>query len=142
MITKATIQAQPTTLDEIDVANLVAVIKTGDRYKADPAVFTDLQTVIEDADGSVQAQILNAIIRQMETLGIGVVQINQSQTVGTDGVIYDKRLEREALIDYALSVLYTETFSTKAVDPNTVIDMFLGGEYSVGRLPLKYEGYL
>lgn len=142
MISKATIQAQSQTLDEIDVANLVAIIKSSDRYKVNPLAFENLQTDIEDVDGSVQAQIINAVIRQMEKLGIGEVEINQAQTVGTDGVVYNKRTEREALIQYVLNVLYDEVFETVAVNPEESLDLFLRGNYSVGRLPLIFEGYL
>jgi hypothetical protein len=140
MITKSEIDAASSTLTEVDISNLVAVIRTSERYKKDPGYFTDLQSTIEGFDGSTEAKIINAVIDKLELLGITNVEINQSQTVGTDGVIYSKVTERNFLVDYVLNVMYQESFSTATETDDSVL--LLSGEYGVGRLPLDYKGYL
>lgn len=140
MLTSTEIQAESTTLSEIDVLNLVSNIRTSERYKSNPAFYVDIKAKIEALDGSVEARLINAIITKLEILGSGVVEINQEQTVGTDGLIYSQKSEREAFIDYAVNIMYEESYSTVEVPDDSV--MSLHGAYAVGRLPLDYEGYL
>jgi len=141
MITREKINAASNTLNDIDVESLIAVIRVSARYKTNPAYFTNLAEKFLATNGTVKAQQLNAVLDAIEALGIGQIEINQSQTVGTDGLVYSQVAEREALIDYALNVVYEEFFESSTGEDNEAI-LILKGKYGVGRLPLDYQGYL
>jgi hypothetical protein len=140
MISSAEVQAESSTLDEVDVINLVSVIRTSERYKANPGFYMELKDKIEAFEGTTEAKLINAIITKLEALGIGVVEINQAQTVGTDGVVYSKQKERDALVDLLLNVMYEGIYATSVETDESIL--ILRGNYGVGRLPLDYEGYL
>jgi hypothetical protein len=134
MLTKAQIQAAPSTLDEIDVAMMTATIRGSEKYKENPAYYADITTKIEDADGSIQAQQLNAAMDAIEALGIGVVEIDQRRVGGSDGLYYSQVLERNALIDYMIGTLYPEYFESIQVDENgNPIGVSGGGSYGVAQ---------
>lgn len=138
MFSQATIEAASDTLTSVAVASIVSIVRMTDRYKENPAYFSDLQQKIEAVDGAVKAKQLNAALTELENLGVGEVEINQAQTVGTDGVVYSKVTERAGLVDYILGVLY-EAYSP-SIYPNTSTDVTIRGNYGVGRLPIDYEG--
>ncbi len=142
MISREDILASDDTLEEIDIDSLIAVVRTSARYKANPAFFTNLSEKLIATNGTLKAQQLNAVLDAIERLGIGQIEINQSQTVGTDGVIYSKVAEREALVDYALNVVYEELFDSVIATDDTDSTRTLEGNYAVGRLNLIYKGYL
>ena len=142
MISRARITAASDELSPVDITSLMAMIRVSSRYKANPAYFSDLETLLLATVGTIKAQIINATLNALEALGPGVVEINQSQTVGTDGVIYSKALERDALIDYLLNSIYEEFSESTFIDPDAETTTVIRGEYGVGRLPLEYEGYL
>lgn len=141
MISRAKIDAASSTLTETAITSLVSIVRMTARYKENPAYFSDLATRLGAVNGSLKAKQLNAVLDELETLGVGEVEINQAQTVGTDGLVYSQIAEREGLIDYALGVLY-EAFAPSVYVDSEDTDMVLRGNYGVGRLPLKYEGYL
>lgn len=140
MINSTEIQAESSTLTELDVVNFVSIVRTSDIYKANPAFFVDLKTKVEALDGTVEAKLINAIITKLEALGSGVIEINQQQTVGTDGVVYSQKANRDDLINYALGIMYEGIYSTSTLPDDSGLKMY--GNYAVGRLPLDYEGYI
>lgn len=141
MITRADIDAASATLTETAILSLVSTIRMTELYKKNPSYFSGLQNSIASVDGTIKAKQLNVILDKLESLGIGVVEINQAQTVGTDGLIYSKLAERESLVDYALGILYEGYEPTVYVDV-TDADLTLKGDYQVSRLTLNYEGYI
>lgn len=140
MISRANIEAADDTLDEIAVASLISIVRTTVRYLETPAYFSDIEDRITEIQNTVKAQQLNAALNELELLGPSEVEINQAQTVGTDGLVYRKSDNRMLLVDYVLGVLY-EGFSF-SVYPTDEDNLVLRGSYGVGRLPLEYEGYL
>lgn len=112
MLSKAQIIAASPTLDETDITMFTALIRGSEKYKQNPAYYIDFVQLLEDADGSVQAKQLNAAMSAIVDLGIGVVEIDQRRVGSSDGLYYSQVLERNALIDYMLGVLYEEYFAT------------------------------
>ncbi len=141
MISRAKIEAASDTLDDVAIESIITTVRTTAIYTENPAYYSDLRSKLVSVDGTLQAQQLNAALDEIENLGIGEVQINQSQTVGTDGVIYSKTQEREALVSYILGVLY------EGISPSTYVTVdsdgnISSGDYNVGRLPIDYKGDL
>lgn len=139
MITRAKIDAASSTLTETAVLSLISIVRMTDRYKSNPSYFSDIKEKIEATGGTTKAKQLNAALDELEKLGIGEVEINQAQTVGTDGLVYSKGRERASLIEYALGVLY-EAFSSSVYPSDDESILMLKGEYGAGRLPLDYPG--
>ena len=115
MLSKTQISAASATLDETDIAMITTVIRGSEKYKANPAFYTDLVTKIEDLDGTVQAKMVNAAMQAITDLGIGVVEIDQRRVGSSDGLYYSQVLERNALIDYIIWTMYPEFFESVTV---------------------------
>jgi hypothetical protein len=132
MLSKAQINAASATLDETDIAMITAVIRGSDKYIANPAYYIDVVEKIEDADGTIQAKMMNAAMTEIVNLGIGVVEIDQRRVGGSDGLFYSQIAERNALISYMIGTLYPEYFesTTVVVDVNGNV---IGGGYQTGQ---------
>ena len=131
MLTKTQIAAASATLDETDVAMLIAVVRTSEKYKQNPSYYLDIATKIEDIDGTVQAKMLNAAMTEIANLGIGIVEIDQRRVGGSDGLYYSQILQRDALLNYILGILYPEYFESIQVDENG--NPIYSGSYLVGQ---------
>jgi hypothetical protein len=141
MISRVKIEDASDTLEDVAIESLVAILRTTQRYKDNPSYYSTFKAKLLEVDGTIQAQQVNAALDELETLGIGEVQLNQSQTVGTDGVIYSQSLERQALVDYILGILYEGYQPSVYVDPDS--DSFIiKGNYASGRHTVEFEGYL
>jgi len=140
MISRATIEAASDTLTPTAIASIISTVRVTDRYKQLPAYFSDLEDRLEAVNGTIHARQLNAALDALEALGVGEVQIDQSKTSGTDGVVYSKPVERAALVDYILGVLY-EAFSLSIYVVDAKDSIVVKGNYGVGQRPIDYEGY-
>lgn len=141
MISREKIEEASDTLTDVTIESVTAILRTTQRYKDNPTYYSTFKSKLLGIDGTIQAQQVNAALDELETLGIGEVELNQSQTVGTDGVIYSQVKERQALIDYILGIMY------EGYQPSVYVDtdengFIIKGNYSSGRLPLEFEGYL
>lgn len=102
MLTKSEITSASNQLDETDIALLLPLIRNTKRYRDNLPLFSDLESVIEDANGTVQAKQINAVLAKVIALGPGEVGING----GEDALNYSQAREREALVNYIISILY------------------------------------
>jgi len=132
MLSKAQINAASSTLDETDVAMIVTAIRGSDKYKQNPAFYADIVTKIEDADGSIQAKMLNAAMSEIVALGIGVIEIDQRRVGGSDGLYYSQINTRNDLVNYVIGVLYPEYFESTQSNGSTTT-----GDYKVGQREVK-----
>lgn len=126
MLTKAQIAAASPTLDETDIQMLATVIRNGATYKANPVMYPELEGKISDTDGTVKAQMLNATLDLLEALGPGEVELSG----GNEGLRYSQTREREALVNYALSVIY-DIQLTAVVNPTRVTGNFGVGQREI-----------
>lgn len=118
MLSKTQINDASATLDETDIAMIIAAVRITDKYKENPAYYADILTKIEDADGTIQAKMMNAAMTAITDLGIGVIEIDQRRVGGSDGLYYSQLLERSALVEYIIGVLYPESYESVQVDVN------------------------
>ncbi len=132
MLTKTEIQAAPATLDSIDIEMWLALIRANPDYKSNVVLFPDIEAVLDEASGDTKGKMLNALSTKIQELGIGVVEIRN----GDEGLQYSQRAERDALVAYALSILYPVT---GVVYPTTTGSY---GEYQVRQRSCTYCGCL
>ena len=140
MLSKNQITSASATLDEVDVTMMVTLIRASIRFKENPAYYNDVEARIEDVDGTVKAKQLNAVLAEIVNLGIGEVGISG----GDEGVRYSQTSEREALVNYAISVIYSQPFdSVSVVDEDGGSNSGGTGNYRVAQRELDcYKGYL
>jgi hypothetical protein len=105
MLTKNEITTASATLDAVDVEMWLALIRANTYYRGNKFFYPDVQFQLEEANGTAKGQMLNAILDKIEALGVGEVSIRN----GDEGLNYSQSQERDALVKYALSVLYDAT---------------------------------
>ncbi len=136
MISRAKIEEASDIIDDIALSSIISIIRMTEAYKQNPPYFADIQERIEEVNGTIKAQQLNAALDALEALGVGEVEINQAQTVGTDGLIWSQTKTREGLVAYILGTMYEAFSPSVTVDETT--GLRLRGNYAVGRLPLEF----
>lgn len=129
MLTKQQITDASPTLDETDITMLVTLIRNSKRYRENAGLFGNLRAKILEANNTVRAKQLNAILALIQALGVGEVSING----GDDAISYSQSKEREAMVNYAISVLYEISDADGSI---IIIDdglIFSNGRYSIGQ---------
>jgi hypothetical protein len=115
---RAQIDDASTTLDATARATWLALIRQCDRYRNARLGYRDLEGVIEAAAGTLKAKQLNAALTLIDSIGSGEIEI------ADEGAKISKPKDREALVDYAIAVLYDEPtgpfLSGKRVTSGTV----------------------
>lgn len=104
MPTLAQIAAADDTLSAAAQAQLLALIRGSNRYKAQPDFYALPADAIEAASGTVKGQQLNAALALVDVVGDGTVAL----TGGEDAVDYSQERDRQQLVDYMISVLYEQ----------------------------------
>lgn len=102
MLTKEQITAASPTLDDVDIEMIATLIRNSSSYQEYPDLYPNLMDKLNEINGTVKAQQINAILDLIEALGAGEVEIKG----GEEGLRYSQTIEREALINYAINVLY------------------------------------
>jgi hypothetical protein len=123
VLTKNEITSASVTLDAVDREMWLALIRANTVYRGNKEFYPDVEIELENASGTVKGQMLNAILDKIEELGIGEVSIRN----GDEGLNYSQGSERDALVRYALSVLYDAVSTVEIV--STTSGQF--GPYSV-----------
>lgn len=104
MPTLAQITAASVTLTATAQAQLLALIRGSNRYKARPDFYELPATAIAAASGTVKGQQLNAALALIDTVGDGTTKLEG----GEEAVNFDPERDREKLIDYIISCLYEQ----------------------------------
>lgn len=81
----------------------LSLIRQNARYRSAVLGFQNLENALAAVDG-LKAKQLNAALDLIEAVGVGEIGIKG----GDDAVDYSQARERDALIDYGLSVLYDQ----------------------------------
>lgn len=99
----------------------VLLFKKLPKYQQYAYVYNDtLVQKLDDADGTIKARMLNALMKEIDSLGVGEVHIGGDiRTVGLgngdrDGTHWSQTIERLSLIEEGLDVLF-EDISTLVV---------------------------
>jgi hypothetical protein len=102
-------------LTEKEVQLWLLLFRQSAKYKQYAWVYSDgLQAKIEATEGTIKARMLNALMKEIDDLGVGEVHIGGDQrTIGAgsgdrDGTHWSQTIERASLIDEALDVLFDD----------------------------------
>lgn len=111
-------------LTDKEVQLWLLLFRKSPKYREYAYVYSqDLEAKILATEGTIKARMLNALMEQIDDLGVGEVHIGGDQrTIGAgagdrDGTHWSQPIERLALIEEALDVLFDD-ISTLIV-PNT-----------------------
>lgn len=115
MLTKAEIAAASSTLDSIDIEMWLALIRANPTYRANVVLFPDVESELDNASGDTKGKMLNALSAKIQELGVGEVEIKN----GDEGLNYSQSLERDALVEYALSILFPVVTTVVVTDTTT-----------------------
>jgi hypothetical protein len=132
MLSKQEIQDAPSVIDSIATEMWLALIRQHPDYKANVVLYPDVEATLDEASGDTKGKMLNALLTRIEELGIGVVEIKN----GDEGLQYSQRAERDAMVAYALSILYPVV----GVVYSTVTGSY--GDYQVRQRSCNYCGCL
>lgn len=95
------------------------------KYKEYAFVYApELLQRLEDAEGTVKARMLNALMKEIDDLGVGEVSIEGDR----EGTHWSQTLERNTLIEEALDVLFDD-IATLVVPPSGTTT-YSGGGFS------------
>lgn len=76
-----------------------------DKYRQYAFVYSELlPTRLDDAEGTLKARMLNALMKEIDALEVGEVQIDRDR----EGTIWSQTIERLTLIEEALDVLFDD----------------------------------
>lgn len=128
-------------LTEKEVQLWLLLFRKSAKYKQYAWVYSDgLQDKIEATEGTIKARMLNALLKEIDDLGVGEVHIGGDQrTIGAgagdrEGTHWSQPIEREALIEEGLDVLFDD-ISTLIVPGATLPPGYLAdGTYVRGRV--------
>lgn len=135
-------------LDTVTKALLVTWFRESDDYRANPLVYSaDIVSRLDAAEGTITARIINAVVKEIDKLGVGEVEIRGDR----DAVWWNQHTERQALLRTAFLTLYGDLvdIAENGGDLNAVIpDRGLYGDAAVGQrefigiggLAAKYTG--
>lgn len=92
-------------LDTVTQQLYLVLFRSNDYYRSNAIIFsTDVVTRLSSANTTIKARMLNALMKRIDTLGTGVVEIRADK----DGVWWSQYKERNDLITEALRVLYDD----------------------------------
>lgn len=116
-------------LDDITKELYKVLFKSNNVYKQNSAIYVlDVDSKMTAAEGTVKARMLNALMKQIEKLGVGEVAIKGDR----DGVYWDQETERQALVSEAFYVLFDDISITI---PGVIPSQGLYGDFAVGQRP-------
>lgn len=133
MITSDKIRNASDHLTTIDKAILITWFRESDLYRKHALVFSGtLVSRVDAAEGTVKARMLNALIKEIDNLGIGQVEIRGDR----DAVWWNQETERQALLGSALRVLFDDAVDGAGNFSEGVIpSVGLYGDAAVGQRP-------
>lgn len=136
MLTKAEIIAASPALDSVDIEMWLALIRANPDYKANVNFYPAVESTLEDASGGPKGQMLNALSTRIQALGVGVSEIKG----GDEGLNWSQAAERDAMVAYALSILYPVNGTVYAASSSSTGSF---GDYQVRQRGLcGYCGYI
>lgn len=123
-------------MSDVDKAWLITLLRQCDLYRENAIIFsTNIVSKVDAANHTIKARMLNAILKEIDKLGVGVVEIRGDK----DAVWWNQQKERQALLNTALYVLYEVDVEgiTGSGDGSTGIFPEIGvyGDVAVGQRP-------
>lgn len=101
-LTREIIETSSDHLDEVAKLIIISLIRECDIYKSYANILVSkIQPAIDAAEGTLKARQLNGILKEIEKLGIGEVEIQDTR----DGVRWSQSKERYELVKQLLFTL-------------------------------------
>lgn len=101
-LTREIIETSSNHLDEVAKVLIISLIRELDIYKAYATIFSSkLLPAIVAAEGTLNARKLNGLLKEIEKLGLGNIEINDPK----EGLKYSQWKERQDLIYQMLNTL-------------------------------------
>lgn len=127
-------------LTEVDKAMFIVMLKQSDLYRQYAISFSgNVVSRVDAAEGTVKARMINAIIKELDKLGVGVVEIRGDK----DAVWWNQQKERQALLSTALYVLFdvdVEGAGGDGTGSGIFPDRGVFGDIAVGQRPRYVSG--
>lgn len=124
-------------LTEKEVELWLLLFRKLPKYREYASVYSSgLKQKIEATNGTIKARMLNALMKEIDDLGVGEVHIGGDQrTIGggsgdREGTHWSQPIERLTLIEEALDVLFDD-ISTMIVPSTTIISSGTRGGHAV-----------
>lgn len=132
-LTTAIVSNASNHLESITKAILITLFRQIEVYRRNALIFSaDLSTRIDAAEGTDKARMLNAVMSEIDKLGIGEVEIRGDE----DAVWWSQAKEREALLTTAFLTLYDDVVEGTGTTAEGVIpSKGLYGDFAVGQRP-------
>lgn len=124
-------------LDDVTKALLVTWFRESDTYRANALVFSgDLVSRIDAAEGTIKARIINAVVKEIDNLGVGEVEIRGDR----DAVWWNQHKERQALLTTAFLSIYDDLVDgAGSIIDGVIPSLGIYGDAAVGQRP-QYTG--
>jgi hypothetical protein len=133
-------------LTEKEVQLWLLLFRKSTKYKQYAWVYSDdLENKILATEGTIKARMLNALLKEIDDLGVGEVHIGGDQrTIGAgagdrEGTHWSQTIERESLIEEGLDVLFDD-ISTLIVPGGGSAVLLPDGTYMRGRVAVGQRG--
>ena len=108
-LTREIIETSSDHLDSVAKLVIVSLIRELEFYRAYAAIFaTKLEPAIDAAEGTLKARMLNGLLKEIESLGIGEFEIKGDR----EGLWYSQAKERDALVRQMFNVLFDDAAET------------------------------
>lgn len=124
------IDAQPDTLSDTTKALYKVLFKSNDVYKTNAGIYVvDVDSKLTAAVGTIKAKMLNALMVQIQKLGVGEVEIRADK----DGLYYSQTRERDSLVSEAFYVLFDDLSGGGGPGSGVIPDSGLYGVAAIGQ---------
>ncbi len=135
-LTREIIETSSDHLDSVAKLIIISLIRELDTYRCYANIFAArLSPAIDAAEGTIKARMLNGLLREIESLGIGEVELDDR-----DGLKWSQIKEREALVRQMFDILFDSAADIGKGASNVVIkSKNVYGAISFGQRP-NYTG--
>lgn len=119
-------------LDDVTRSLYKVLFKTNEVYIKNAAIYVvDVDSRLTSAEGTIKARMLNAIMLQIQKLGVGEVEIKADK----DGLYYSQTRERQALITEAFYVLFDDLSAGVDITDGVIPSLGIYGSAAIGQRP-------
>lgn len=132
-LTREIIETSSDHLDNVAKLIVVSLVRELKEYQCHANIFnTRLDAAINSAEGTIKARQINGILREIENLGIGEVEIRGDR----DGLWWSQMRERDALVRMLFNTLFDFGAEVGSGTGKTVVkDKGVYGVAAIGQRP-------
>lgn len=121
-LTREIIETSSEHIDEVAKLLVISLIRQLENYRLYANIFSaKLVPAIENVEGTLKARQINAILREIDKLGIGEVEIQDK-----DGVRWSQSKERQSLVFQLFTTLFDDSFLIGSGDRSNTVQVSKG----------------